>query len=60
MAQFEYVLWLVEFLRNTYFEFEWDNGNLTKSEIKHGTYAYEAEEVFYDRDILPLENRKFA
>lgn len=54
MAKFEYVLWLVEYLKKPIFKFQWDLGNESKSQQKHGILTSEAEEVFYDRDILPL------
>lgn len=54
MAKFEYVLWLVEFLSKPIFQFQWDSGNESKNLQKHGILTSEAEEVFYDKDILPL------
>lgn len=54
MAKFEYVLWLVEFLSKPIFQFQWDSGNESKNLQKHGILTNEAEEVFYDKDILPL------
>ncbi len=54
MAKFEYVLWLVEFLSRPVFKFQWDSGNESKSQQKHGITTTEAEEIFYDKDILPL------
>lgn len=54
MAKFEYLLWLVEYLKNPFFIFQWDLGNESKNQQKHGVLVNEAEEVFYDRDILPL------
>lgn len=54
MAKFEYVLWLVEYLKKSIFVFQWDSGNESKSQQKHGIQTSEAEEVFYDKDILPL------
>ena len=54
MAKFEYVLWLVEYLKKPIFKFQWDSGNESKSQQKHGILASEAEEIFYDKDILPL------
>ena len=54
MAKFEYILWLVEFLKKPVFKFQWDSGNISKSQQKHGIYSNEAEEVFYDKDLLPL------
>lgn len=54
MAKFEYILWLVEFLKQPLFKFQWDSGNESKSQAKHGILTSEAEEVFYDKEILPL------
>lgn len=54
MAKFEYVLWLVEYLKKPIFKFQWDSGNESKSQHKHGILVSEAEEIFYDKDILPL------
>src|SRR4051812_8541270 len=55
MAQFEFVdwllLWLLESLK---FEFEWDLGNRTKNEGKHGVFTNEIEEVFHLRMAMPL------
>jgi uncharacterized DUF497 family protein len=31
-------------------QFEWDQWNVQKNEIKHGVSAREAESVFYDPD----------
>jgi uncharacterized DUF497 family protein len=36
MAQFEFLDWLEEFLTTDNFIFEWDEGNETKNEEKHG------------------------
>ena len=54
MAKFEYVLWLVEYLKKPFFQFQWDSGNESKSLQKHGISTTEAEEIFYDKDLLPL------
>ena len=54
MAKFEYVLWLVEYLKKPIFKFQWDSGNEAKSLQKHGISTTEAEEIFYDKDLLPL------
>jgi uncharacterized DUF497 family protein len=37
------ILWLLE---QNYFEFQWDNGNRTKSYEKHGITCEEAESIF--------------
>lgn len=37
MAQWEFVDWLLYWILETsHFEFEWDQGNRTKNESKHG------------------------
>jgi uncharacterized DUF497 family protein len=54
VAKFEYVLWLVDFLSKGTFYFQWDTGNETKNEQKHNVFTYEAEEVFFDPEIVPL------
>ena len=40
--------------------FEWDQGNIDKSYIKHGITPNEAEEVFLDEDILLLEDTEHS
>ena len=32
--------------------FEWDEGNIEKNWIKHKVYYKEAEEVFFDKDLV--------
>lgn len=54
MAKFEYIKWLVDFLSNDAFEFDWDEGNSTKNEIRHGINTKEAQEAFFCENILPL------
>lgn len=54
LAQFVFVQWLVTFLSNEFFIFEWDEGNKFKSKDKHGILVTEAEEAFYDEDLLEL------
>lgn len=41
-------------------EFEWDEGNEEKNWLKHGVLAKEAEDVFYDRKRLLLEDIKHS
>ena len=41
-------------------KFEWDQGNIYKSYIKHGISLNEAEEVFLDEDILLFEDFKHS
>jgi len=53
MAQFEFVEWLVQWLMNQdIFEFEWDEGNSTKSAVKHGIEVETAEQFFQNNDCL--------
>jgi hypothetical protein len=40
--------------------FEWDQGNKTKSIIKHGVSNQEAEQVFFNRPILVLVDSKHS
>jgi uncharacterized DUF497 family protein len=55
MAKFKYIEWLVSFLEAfDIFLFEWDKGNLTKSEDKHGVTPEQIESCFLDDKILPL------
>lgn len=55
MAQWKFVEWLLIWLLETvHFEFEWDEGNRTKSESKHGILIDQAEEVFKSGMALPL------
>ena len=54
MAKFEFVSWLVSFLSQSFFEFQWDSGNESKSEQEHGVFTHEIEEVFYDKNLVPL------
>jgi len=54
MAKFEYSEFLDLLLELKNHEFEWDKGNEIKSELKHGFLSHEAEEVFYDDEMLVL------
>ena len=55
MAQWEFVEWLLFWLLETSnFEFEWDKGNITKNEKKHGLISSEIEAVFRSGLALPL------
>lgn len=55
MAQWEFVDWLLFWILETsHFEFEWDEGNLTKNSKKHGIETYEIEAVFRSGMALPL------
>lgn len=54
MAQFIQSLELNQFLERIAYDFEWDEGNLTKNEMKHGITSKEIEEVFYSLFVIPL------
>jgi uncharacterized protein len=55
VAKFRYVQWLWDWLLGLdNFSFEWDAGNSTKSLQKHGATCQEAEEVFTEREFVPL------
>jgi len=55
VAKWEFVDWLLYWLRDTgSFDFDWDEGNLTKSARKHGVYPSQVEEVFRSGLALPL------
>jgi hypothetical protein len=53
VAQFEFLRWLAEWiLAQEEFEFDWDDGNSTKSLQKHGIPSEEAEGLFHNREFL--------
>jgi uncharacterized DUF497 family protein len=53
MAQFEFVAWLVRWiLEQDNFEFDWDQGNSTKSLQKHKVSSESAEQAFLNREML--------
>ncbi len=55
MAKFKFLEWLILWLLGTaHFEFEWDEGNQTKSAKKHGVRTGEVEEVFFLGQAAPL------
>ena len=55
MAQFKFILWLAYwYLQERDFEFEWDKGNATKSNSKHGVNADEVESMFNTGLAAPL------
>jgi uncharacterized DUF497 family protein len=55
MAQWDFVEWLLFWILETsHFEFEWDEGNASKSAKKHGVETYEVEAVFRSGLALPL------
>jgi len=55
MAKFKFVEWLLLWLQETsHFEFDWDEGNRTKSAAKHAVRTDEAEEIFTLGQAVPL------
>jgi uncharacterized DUF497 family protein len=55
MEQWEFVDWLLFWIMETsHYEFEWDRGNQTKSQSKHGVSTDEVETVFRSGQALPL------
>ncbi len=55
MAKFEFFEWLIGFFEsNEDFLFEWDEGNFSKSRLKHNVETYQIESCFYDERILIL------
>ncbi|HLG20922.1 MAG TPA: BrnT family toxin [Bdellovibrionota bacterium] len=55
MAKFHFVEWLLVWLLETpTFEFEWDAGNRSKNQTKHGVAIHEVEEVFHSGTALPV------
>lgn len=55
MAKFKFIYWLLEFLlSNEDFIFEWDEGNSTKNEEKHGVTLEMIESAFKDSSLLAL------
>lgn len=55
MAQFAYVEWLFWWLIETgAFEFDWDTGNSSKSQKKHGVSDVLVEECFQDSSKVAL------
>ena len=55
MAKFKFIEWLILWLTETgRFDFEWDNGNRTKSASKHAVATGEVEEVFMLGQAAPL------
>lgn len=55
MAQFRFIVWLAYwYLQSEKFNFEWDHGNLNKSQIKHGVGPDEVEAVFNLKMAVPL------
>ena len=55
MGQFRFVLWLAYwYLQSDSFEFEWDDGNSTKSLRKHGVPDVDVESLFDLKQGVPL------
>jgi uncharacterized DUF497 family protein len=55
MGQFRFILWLANwYLESEAFEFEWDQGNLAKSSVKHGVPREEVESVFELKQAFAL------
>lgn len=55
MAKFKFIEWLLLWLQETaHFEFEWDEGNITKSSTKHAVTTTETEEIFRVGQAAPL------
>ena len=55
MAQWVFLEWLlVWILETSFFEFEWDSGNLTKNARKHDLLSEQIEFVFRSGAALPL------
>lgn len=55
MGQFKFILWLAYwYLQSDSFEFDWDDGNSTKSVSKHGVIADEVESLFNLKLGVPL------
>lgn len=55
MAKFKFVEWLILWLQETSgFQFDWDDGNRTKSVTKHAVTPTETEEVFLLGQAAPL------
>lgn len=55
MADWQFADWLLFWILETsFFDFEWDRGNLLKSAVKHGVTPAEVETVFRSGRALPL------
>jgi uncharacterized protein len=42
------------------FEFEWDRGNKDKNWLKHGVSIKECEDIFYNRPLFFLKDKKHS
>jgi len=55
LANFKFVYWLLEYLQSqAEFLFEWDEGNMFKSEDKHGVTLEMVESCFLDNNLIAL------
>ncbi len=54
MAQFKFVEWIGNFLEEKTFQFEWDDGNQVKNELKHGVKRVQIEQALLDDDLVVL------
>ena len=55
LAKFKFVYWLLEYLQSqAEFLFEWDEGNMFKSEDKHGVTLEMVESCFLDNNLIAL------
>lgn len=55
MTRFQFIHWLAYwYLQNDLFEFEWDQGNLKKSQDKHDVSLDEIESIFEMKLAVPL------
>ena len=55
MGQFEFIQWLAFwYFQTESFEFDWDNGNSTKSTLKHDIECSEVESVFILKFGIPI------
>lgn len=41
-------------------EFDWDQWNIQKNELKHGVSKLESESVFYDKDFVIFKDLKHS
>jgi len=61
MAKFEFIEWLIEWLEQQHsFVFEWDDGNSTKSLLKHAITIDEAESVFMQPEAIVVLGQQIS
>jgi len=61
MAQFRFIQWLVEwFLSQNAFQFEWDDGNKAKNQLKHKVTTNEIEELFENIESLRALGEQYS